>query len=166
LEVITEGDYESSLEYFDGKFNELADYFVDSHFVNRKEIKWKEIYDLININHITDKFEQMLGNNPHFVNDENRTYINDDEDEDNKIIREMTLTSLVLMSKKKNKIILLYLRIVLAINSFLAQGFQIDSLFFNFAYFFSKSQKYKKINPLERPLELEIIANRQKRNYY
>jgi hypothetical protein len=24
----------------------------------------------------------MLGNNPHFVNDENRTYINDDEDED------------------------------------------------------------------------------------
>ena len=42
----------------------------------------------------------MLGNNPHFVNDENRTYINDDEDEDNKIIREMTLMSLVLMSKK------------------------------------------------------------------
>ena len=63
MEVITEGDYESSLEYFDGKFNELADYFVDSHFVNRKEIKWKEIYDLININHISDKFEQMLGNN-------------------------------------------------------------------------------------------------------
>ena len=83
MEVITEGDYESSLEYFDGKFNELADYFVDSYFVNRKEIKRKEIYDLININHITDKFEQMLGNNPHFVNDENRTYINDDEDEDN-----------------------------------------------------------------------------------
>ena len=83
LELITEGDYESSLEYFGGIFNELANYFVDSHFVNRKEIKWKEIYDLININHITDKFEQMLGNNPHFVNAENRTYINDDEDEDN-----------------------------------------------------------------------------------
>ena len=83
MEVITEGDYESSLEYFDGKFNELSDYFVDSHFVNRKGIKLKEIYDLININHISDKSEQMLGNNPHFVNDENRTYINDDEDEDN-----------------------------------------------------------------------------------
>ena len=25
----------------------------------------------------------MLGNNPHFVNDENNTIINDDEDEDN-----------------------------------------------------------------------------------
>ena len=64
-------------------FNELADYFVNSHFVNRKEIKWKEIYELININHISDKSEQMLGNNPHFVNDENNTIINDDEDEDN-----------------------------------------------------------------------------------
>ena len=64
-------------------FNELADYFVNSHFVNRKEIKWKEIYELININHISDKFEQMLGNNRHFVNDENSTNINDDEDEDN-----------------------------------------------------------------------------------
>ena len=82
LEVITEGDYESSAEYFGGIFNELADYFVDSYFVNRKEIKGKQIYDLININHISDKFEQMLGNNPHFVNDENDTMIND-EDEDN-----------------------------------------------------------------------------------
>ena len=85
MEVITEGEYESSLEYFSGIFNELADSFANSHFVNRKEIKWKEIYDLININHISDKFEQMLGNNPHFVNDENRTNM---------------LMSLVLMSKK------------------------------------------------------------------
>ena len=83
MEVITEGEYESSLEYFSGIFNELADYFVNSNFVNRKEIKWKKIYDLININHISDKFEQMLGNNPHFVNDENKTNINDDENEDN-----------------------------------------------------------------------------------
>ena len=82
LEVITEGDYESSSEYFGGLFNELADYFVDSYYVNRKEIKGKEIYDLININHISDKFEQMLGNNPHFVNDDNSTNVND-EDEDN-----------------------------------------------------------------------------------
>ena len=82
LEVITEGDYESSSEYFSGIFNELADYFVDSYFVNRKEIKGKEIYNLININHISDKFEQMLGNNQHFVNDDNSTNVND-EDEDN-----------------------------------------------------------------------------------
>ena len=83
LEVITEGDYESSAEYFGGIFDELADYFVDSYFVNRKEIKGKEIYDLINIKHISDKFEQMLGNNPHFVNDENDTMINDDDGDNN-----------------------------------------------------------------------------------
>ena len=83
LEVVTEGDCESSLEYFGGIFNELADYFVDSYFVISKEIKWKEIYDLININHISDKFEQMLGNNRHFANDENSTNINDGEDEYN-----------------------------------------------------------------------------------
>ena len=83
LEVITEGDYESSSEYFGGLFNELADYFVDSYFVNRKEIKGKEIYDLININHISDKFEQMLGNNPHFVNDDNSTNVNDEDEVNN-----------------------------------------------------------------------------------
>ena len=83
LEVIMEGDYESSADYFGGIFNELADYFVDSYYVNRKEIKGKQIYDLININHISEKFEQMLGNNPHFVNDEDNSNVNDDEDEDN-----------------------------------------------------------------------------------
>ena len=83
LEVVTEGDYESSSEYFGGLFNELADYFVDSYFVNRKEIKGKEIYDLININHISDKFEQMLGNNPHFVNDDNSTNVNDEDEVNN-----------------------------------------------------------------------------------
>ena len=101
MEVITEGDYESSLEYFDGKFNELADYFVYSHFVNRKEIKWKEIYDLININHITDKFEQMLGNNHILLMMKIELILMMMKMKIiMKIIREMTLMSLVLMSKK------------------------------------------------------------------
>ena len=38
LDVITEGNEESLGEYFQKLFNELADYFVDSYFVNRKEI--------------------------------------------------------------------------------------------------------------------------------
>ena len=101
MEVITEGDYESSLEYFDGKFNELADYFVDSHFVNRKEIKWKEIYDLININHITDKFEQMLGITHILLMMKIELILMMMKMKIiMKIIREMTLMSLVLMSKK------------------------------------------------------------------
>ena len=72
LDVITEGNEESLGEYFQKLFNELADYFVDSYFVNRKEIKGKEIYDLIDINQISEKFEQMVGENP-FNNQKNDT---------------------------------------------------------------------------------------------
>jgi len=72
LDVITEGNEESLGEYFQKLFNELADYFVDSYFVNRKEIKGKEIYDLIDINQISEKFEQMVGENP-FNNQMNDT---------------------------------------------------------------------------------------------
>ena len=76
LEVITEGEAESSADYFGGIFNELADYFVNSYYVNRKEIKGKQIYDLIDIEAISQKFEQMIGNNPQF-------YDNDGDDEEN-----------------------------------------------------------------------------------
>ena len=76
LEVITEGEAESSADYFGGIFNELADYFVNSYYVNRKEIKGKQIYDLIDIEAISQKFEQMIGNNPQF-------YDNDCDDEEN-----------------------------------------------------------------------------------
>ena len=104
MEVITEGDYESSLEYLGGIFNELAHYFIDSHFVN----------------------------------DENSTNINDDEDENNNEYdsRDDVDEPSPDVLKNKNIIILLYRHIVLAINSFLVQGFQIGTLFFNFAYFF------------------------------
>ena len=76
LEVITEGEAESSADYFGGIFNELADYFVNSYYVNRKEIKGKQIYNLIDIEAISQKFEQMIGNNPQF-------YDNDGDDEEN-----------------------------------------------------------------------------------
>ena len=75
LEVIMEGEVDSSAEYFGGIFNDLADYFVNSYYVNRKEIKGKEIYDLIDINNISTKFEQMMGDNPYY------TATNDDDDE-------------------------------------------------------------------------------------
>ena len=78
LEVITEGDAESSAEYFGGIFNELADYFVNSYYVNRKEIKGKQIYDLIDLNQISSKFEEMIGHNPEF----NPMYDNNFDDSD------------------------------------------------------------------------------------
>ena len=84
LDVITEGNEESLGEYFQKLFNELADYFVDSYFVNRKEIKGKEIYDLIDINQISEKFQQMVGDNP--FNSDNYT---DNENEDSNSMDEV-----------------------------------------------------------------------------
>ena len=81
LDVITEGNEESLGEYFQKLFNELADYFVDSYFVNRKEIKGKEIYDLIDINQISERFEQMMGDNPYY-NGMNSDIVDDDENND------------------------------------------------------------------------------------
>ena len=60
MDIITEGEYESNKEFYEGIFNELADYFVNSYYVNRKEIKGKQIYDLIDINQISEKYELMM----------------------------------------------------------------------------------------------------------
>ena len=80
LEIITEGDYESSTEYFGGIFNELADFFVNSYYINKKEIKGKEIYDLIDINQISQKFEEMMGDNPNLNGMYGSDYMDDDNE--------------------------------------------------------------------------------------
>ena len=82
LEIITEGDYESSTEYFGGIFNELADFFVNSYYINKKEIKGKDIYDLIDINQISQKFEEMLGDNPNLNGMYGSNYYGDDNEND------------------------------------------------------------------------------------
>ena len=66
LDVITEGDADGSLDYMGGIFKDLTEYFVNTYYKDRKEIKGKEIYDLIDINQISEKFEVMMGNNPYF----------------------------------------------------------------------------------------------------
>ena len=66
LEVITEGDAESSADYFGGIFNELADFFVNEYYANKKEIKGKDIFELFDINQISQKFEQMMEANPKY----------------------------------------------------------------------------------------------------
>ena len=55
LESVTEGDAESSAEYFGGIFIELADHFVNEYYKERKEIRGKDIYDLINL----DPFKEI-----------------------------------------------------------------------------------------------------------
>ena len=83
MDVITEGSEETLGDYFQKLFNELADYFVDSYFKNRKEIKGKEIYDLIDIKPITDKFVQMVANNTKFNRNMNDTDIDKENENSN-----------------------------------------------------------------------------------
>lgn len=73
MDIITEGEYESNKEYYETIFSELADYFVNTYYVNRKEIKGKQIYDLIDINQISEKYELMM------------SYYSEDSDEEENI---------------------------------------------------------------------------------
>ncbi len=66
LEVISDGDPEGGPEYMEGIFHDLAEYFVNTYYKDRPEIRGKEIYDLIDINEISMKFEQMMGDNPYY----------------------------------------------------------------------------------------------------
>ena len=88
LESVTEGDAESSAEYFGGIFIELADHFVNEYYKERKEIRGKDIYDLIQLDPISKKFEQLMNDNSKYNgaddNENNRDYndYNDNDDVD------------------------------------------------------------------------------------
>ena len=81
LDNIFGGGEEIFGEYFQKIFKELADYFTESYFENKKEIKGKEIYDLIDIKPITDKFVQMVANNTNFNRNMNDTDIDNENEE-------------------------------------------------------------------------------------
>ena len=84
LEVITEGDAESSAEYFGGIFIELADHFVNEYYRERKEIRGKDIFELIDMEPISKKFEQLMSDNSKYNgaddNNEYQDYNNYDND--------------------------------------------------------------------------------------
>ena len=60
LDVITEED--ESTEYVETLFGNLADYFMDTYYKDRPIIRGKEIYDLIDMNIVSSKLEEMVGN--------------------------------------------------------------------------------------------------------
>ena len=61
LEVLLNGEPDTPGEL--GRIiRHLAEYFVNTYYKDRKEIRAKEIYNLFDINEISDKFEQMAGN--------------------------------------------------------------------------------------------------------
>ena len=66
LEVITEGDPESTPNYMEGIFQSLAEYFVNLYYKDRREVRGKDLYDLIDIGAISQKFEDMIGGSPFY----------------------------------------------------------------------------------------------------
>ena len=55
---------------------ELANIFIEKYYKKKKEIRGKDIYDLININDITQKYYQLNGEIP-IYDDDNDGYFND-----------------------------------------------------------------------------------------
>ena len=85
LESVTEGDAESAADYFGGIFIELADHFVNEYYKERKEIRGKDIYNIIELDPISKKFEQLMNDNSKYngeeVNKENNNDYNDYDDD-------------------------------------------------------------------------------------
>ena len=60
LDIITDGE-ESSEPRFKEAFDKLADFYIDKYYKERKEIRGKDIYDLLGITEISLKFDEILG---------------------------------------------------------------------------------------------------------
>ena len=66
VDVVFDGEPQGGPEFMNEVFELLTEYFINTYYKDRKEIKGKEIYDLIDIKAISMKFEQMIGENPYY----------------------------------------------------------------------------------------------------
>ena len=66
FEVISEGDPNSSPPYLRKIFEQLADYFVEKYYKEKKQIRGRDIFYLLDISEITKKFEEIVAENPFF----------------------------------------------------------------------------------------------------
>ena len=81
-DVIFDGEPEGGPEFMYGVLEQLTEYFINIYYKDRKEIKGKEIYDLIDIKIISMKFEQMIGENPYYNGNEDDMEENDYDNRD------------------------------------------------------------------------------------
>ena len=80
FDIITDGE-ESSDPKFKEAFAKLADFFIDKYYKEKKEIRGKDVYDLIGITEISLKFDEILGLRSE--DDEDEDDDDDDDDDDN-----------------------------------------------------------------------------------
>ena len=75
LDVITEGDTDSGPSHLRTVFDRLAEHFVEVYYNDKKQIRGKDIYKLMDINEISMKFEEIAGKTPLY------DYYNEEEDD-------------------------------------------------------------------------------------
>ena len=79
MDIIMDGE-----EYKENKlketFEKLADYFINKYYEDKKTIRGKDIYDLIEMSEISLKFEELIENNKYDIEyeDEDINYDNMD----------------------------------------------------------------------------------------
>ena len=86
LDVLLEKDPEYIPEFLKLILEKLSKYFLDKYYKKKKIIKGKDIYDLINMEEISMKFQQITGN-PDFdftELDDEEEYEYEEEDNTNK----------------------------------------------------------------------------------
>ena len=62
LDVITDDGPDNSPENMRKSLYELAEYFIERYYNDKKQIRGKDIYDLFDINDISAKFSDIVGN--------------------------------------------------------------------------------------------------------
>ena len=63
-------------------YEELATIFIEKYYKERNQIKGKDIYELININEVMEKYYQLNGEMPLFDDDYDESIFIDDDDDD------------------------------------------------------------------------------------
>ena len=64
FDVVTEGGPESSPKQLRKLFEKLADFFIEKYYNETKQIRGKDIYKLIDINEIYEKFNEFVVESP------------------------------------------------------------------------------------------------------
>ena len=66
LDVISEGDPDSSPPHLRRIFEQMADHFVEKYYNDKKQIKGKDLYELFDISEIYSRFGEIVAETPWF----------------------------------------------------------------------------------------------------
>ena len=79
IDILMEGISIDDVDEYTKEMNEeLARIFISKYYSKKKEIRGKDIYDLIDINEIKQKYYQLNGEIPFIEDDDNENIYNND----------------------------------------------------------------------------------------